>query len=83
LLLQRARCGGRLLDEHQLLRSTGQSLESERAGAGKQIQAPCTGDVVLQPIEQGLAHPIGSGPQARNVRETDAPAAPTAADDPH
>jgi len=83
LLLQGARSGDGLLDEHQLLRSTGEGLESERTRARKQIETPSTRDVVLQPIEQGLAHPVGSGPEAGNVGETDAAAAPTAADDPH
>ena len=83
LFLQGARCGDRLLDEHQLLRATGKGLESKRTGAGKQIEAASARDGVLQPIEQGLAHPIGCGPKAGKIRETDAPAAPSAADDPH
>ena len=43
LLLQGARCGDRLLDEHQLLRATGKGLESKRTGAGKQIEAASAG----------------------------------------
>ncbi len=83
LLLQGARRGDRLLDEHQLLGAAGQGLEPERTGTGEQIEAASTGDVVLQPVEQGLAHPVGGGPEPRNIRETDASAAPTAADDAH
>ena len=38
---------------------------------------------MLQPIEQSLAHSIGCGSKARHIRETHAPAAPSAADDAH
>ncbi len=83
LLLQGARGGDGLLDEHDLLRPAGKGLEPERTGTGKQIETSSTGDVVLQPIEQGFAHPVRGGPETRDIRETDAPAAPTAANDAH
>jgi len=72
-----------LLDENQLLGAARQRLEAKRAGAGKEIEAARARDIVLQPIEQGLANAIGSGPQARHIRKGDASAAPTTADDAH
>ena len=83
LLLQSARGRRDLLDEDHFLGAAGQGLEPERAGAGEQIQAAGIGNRMLQPIEQGLAHPIRCRPQARNIGKIDAPAAPAAADDAH
>src|SRR6202034_2456088 len=81
--LQGTRGGYRLFHEYQLLGAAGQSLEPERPGAGEQIETAGAGDGRLQPIEQGLAHPIGSGSKPWKVWEIHAPAAPSAADDPH
>ncbi len=83
LRLKRARRSLRLLDEDHFPGAARQGLEPERTGARKQIQAAGVHDVVLQPVEQSFAHPIGGRPQSGNVGKTDVPAAPRPADDAH
>ena len=60
-----------------------QRFETQRPGAREQVQAASARHLVLQPVEQGFAHPIGRRPQIRQIRKCDPPAPPGAADDAH
>ena len=73
-------CG---LDEHHLPGPARQRLEAERPRAGEQVEAARAGDRMLQPIEQGLAHPIGCRPKPREIRKVHSPSAPRSTDDAH
>lgn len=73
--------GTRLIDEDNLGGVARQRLESERTGTGEQIQAPLTGEVLPQPVEQGFADPIGRRADRQVLGETDQTTAPGAADD--
>lgn len=70
-----------LIDHHRLRRTARQRLETQRAAAGEQIQAAAAGNDVAQPVEQCLAHPVGSGAQALDAGEGELSAAPLSTDD--
>ena len=56
--------GGVALHELNDCGATGSRLESQGARAREQIQTSRTGDLRLDPVEQGFAHPIRGGPQS-------------------
>jgi hypothetical protein len=73
------------LDQHDLARAARSQFEPERASAGKQVEATQrfeAGVPVRQPVEERLAHPVGSRAQLRAIRDRDQCAAIAAADDP-
>lgn len=78
---QAAGDGGVLFDHQHAGGPSRGGLEAQGAGAGKKIQAMPAGKVLAQPVEQGLAHPVGGGPQARRVGHGQQAALPLAADD--
>jgi len=58
----------------------GQRFQPQGAAAGKRVQAMPASDCRRQPVEQGLAHPVGCRPQALRCGKTQFPAAPFTAD---
>ena len=73
--------GGVLFDHQHAGGPARGGLEAQGAGAGEEVQAMPAGKVLPQPVEQGLAHPVGGGPQARRVGHGQQAALPLAADD--
>ncbi|MNE42558.1 hypothetical protein D3C80_1366880 [compost metagenome] len=69
------------VQSHGLARATGQRFEVQRAATGVGVEHFCPFDVRGEPVEQGLADPVRGRPQARRVREAEAPAAPFAGND--
>lgn len=61
--------------------AAGQRLETQRAAAGKQVQAAGTVDRRCQPVEQGFAHPVRSRSQALGGGKAESASAPLPADD--
>ena len=64
---QAAGDGPVLFDEHDLGRAARSGFESQRAGAGEQIDAACADHARTQPVEQRLARSIAGGPQPGTV----------------
>ena len=56
-------------------------FKPQRAGAGKGVQAAPAAQVLAQPVEQGFAHAVGRGAQARALGHGQAGALPGTADD--
>ena len=54
--------GALVLDEHHRGRAARQRLQSERSGAGVEVQTMRPFDPALQPVKQGFAHTIGRRP---------------------
>src|SRR5688572_7761836 len=79
--LQRFKCYGIALDHHDALGSARSSLESERATPGEEIEAYAAGQILAEPVEQGLTHAVGRRPQIRAWSKCDQSAAPGAAYD--
>jgi hypothetical protein len=75
LLLQPRQIGPKKLDQLAVLldkvdtrSATRQGLEAERTGSGKQVEDTRALDPGRQPVEQGLAHTVRSGPQSVAIR---------------
>ena len=79
--LQAAGDGGVLFDHVHAGGPPGGGFEAQGAAAGKQVDAAPAGEVLPQPVEQGLADPAGCGPQARGVGYGQQAALPLATDD--
>src|SRR6185295_9721489 len=69
------------IDESHVRGTARQRLETQRSAAREQIQATRAHDLLLQPVEERLAHAVGRRPDSRERRKDDARAAPAAADD--
>ena len=61
--------------------AAGQRLQRQCPAAGEQVEAAGAFDMHAQPVEQGFAHPVRGGPQARLFGKAEAPAAPLPGDD--
>ena len=66
----------RFFNEHRAFRTTRQSLQTQRAGAGKQVEAASAMNLWRQPVKQRLADPLGAWSQSRNVRNSQQTTAP-------
>ena len=58
-------------------------FQSQRATAGKQVQAASAGHIPRKPVEQGFPHPIRGGAQARHRGEIQFATAPAPGDEAH
>ena len=72
---------GIAVDQHDAVGAARRGLEAERAAAGEGVQAAPAAQVLPQPVEQGLAHAVGRGPQAGPVGHRQLGALPLPADD--
>ena len=61
--------------------ATGERLQPQRAAAGKEVEAACPVDQGLQPVEEGLTHPVSGGSQPFDIGKVEFTTAPLAADD--
>ena len=69
------------LDHDHVLRAARCGLEPERSRTSEEIETAGGGDVLAQPVEQGLAHPVRGRAQRPGHRQH--PAAPAAGNDAH
>jgi hypothetical protein len=81
LLAQVLRRDWRPLDEHHFTGAARQRLQPQGAGPGEQVQTSSPRGVVLQPIEQGLAHTVRRRAQALHIGELHPAPAPCPRDD--
>ena len=81
VLLQVTHQHGVLLDHQHMGRATRCGLQAQHAGACKRVYAAPAAQVLTQPIEQGFAHPVGRGAQARFVQHLQSGTPPLPADD--
>jgi hypothetical protein len=58
------------IDRHGQRGTARKRFQRQCAAARVQIERRELGQVLSEPVEQGLAHPIGCGPQAFGTRET-------------
>jgi len=70
------------LDHYDARCPARRGLEAERAAAGVQVEAGKVVQILAEPVEERLAHPVRRGPEPRARRNTQQPAAIFAADDP-
>src|ERR1700675_306585 len=70
-----------LLDHDHRGSAARKGLEPERSAARKEIEARQACEVAAEPVENGLAHPVGRRPQSSDIGELDDAAAPDTADD--
>src|SRR5205823_3431372 len=82
ILAQHARRARVALDEHGACRPAREGLDSERAGAGEQVEDERSCDVPEQ-REDGLAHLVRGWPRAPPPRRRQAPATQPSRDHPH
>ena len=68
------------VDKHAVRGAARQRLEAERAGTCVQVEAAPPAGLALQPVEQGLAHPV-AGRADLTWRKLPAPPTPAAGDD--
>jgi len=71
------------LNQQHPRRAARSGLKTERSTAREGIQAAPTCQVLSQPVEEGLAHPVGRRTQAWGVGHRQARASPLAANDAH
>ena len=75
--------GGALvvLYQHRRAGAARQRFQTQRPGAGKQVQTIGAGQNRIEPIEQGLAHPVTGRAQPLHIGNRQFAAAPAATDD--
>jgi hypothetical protein len=71
-----------LLDQHDPSGTTRRRLETQYSGAREEIETACSGNVELEPVEEGLAYAVSGRPQAWSIGKLQNPAATLPADDP-
>src|SRR6185436_6086833 len=83
VFLQGAEAPRILFNEIRPHRAAGEGFESERAGAGVQIENTRLGDVQLEYAHPGLAYPIQCRPHQRATRRVYSPTSPATGDYAH
>ena len=74
-------CSAIALHHHHPASAARGRLQSQRAGACKQVQAAPAIERLAKPVEEGFAHPIRRGPKPRDRRHIKRSALPLPADD--
>src|SRR3569833_779511 len=70
-----------LIHHHRRYCAAQERLEPKHATTREEDEAACAGNDIAQPVEQGLAHTVGRGPQTLERREGQLATPPLAADD--
>ena len=71
------------VDEHRVGGAPGDRLEAERPASREEIEAPRPREVGGEPVEEGLAHPVGGGAHVGLVLHGETAPAPAPSDDSH
>ena len=71
------------VDEHRFGGTPGDRLEAERSASREEVEAPRARQARGEPIEEGLAHPVGGGPNIGFVLHAEPAPAPAPGDDSH
>src|SRR5262249_4860552 len=69
------------LNQHDLSRTARSRLEPKRTASGEQVEAGQTFQVLAEPVEKRLAHPVWCRPQALHGRKSQPPTLPAPTDD--
>ena len=72
-----------VVDEHRVGGAPGDRFEAEHAASRQEVQAPCSREVGGEPVEEGLAHPVGGGAHVGFVFHGEPAPAPASRDDSH
>ncbi len=72
---------GIVIDEHCCCGAARKGFEPQGAATREQVETVDVGDMTLQPVEQGLAYPVGGGAQALRIGKIQFAPAPLATDD--